>query len=164
MKCPICGKEHFIKSTSLPFTLHGDTRIVYEDGACLACVNCGYAIFFNSSAVNTYEEQKEAINIIKEAIEQKMLQIKQLKNNTKGLFSVNQELKRKKEELRLRREWGEDNKTTRALEETIKELNDQVNGGFVKNSEDRIKNLFNEVERLNEQILKIEESIKPVSL
>ena len=71
-------------------------------------------------------------------------------------------LEKANEQLRIRREWGDDNKATRALEESIEEYSARLNKGVKEQDLRKIKELEAEIARLEHEIALTKNMFKPV--
>lgn len=164
MKCPVCGKEEFIE-TNLPFDIFGDASIRQNDGTrCYTCIACGYTIWFNHQAVEEYKEAKQRI----EELDDKMLdckkKIEQIKKESTDFSEEERQIKRFKDELKMRQKWGEDNKATRALIESIDELQSLISKGTRPDSDKRVANVQLEIVHLEGQKKQLSERFKLVKI
>ena len=67
MKCPICGKEEFIKpETSLIISSYERLTVTPEIHV---CVNCGFVIMQNAFLGEKYKKAIEEVNELKKEIE-----------------------------------------------------------------------------------------------
>lgn len=164
MKCPICGKEEFIKAPHFPFSVYGDAQLNTSGCACYSCANCGYTIFVNENITSYVYAQKEVIFLIEKKINEKKRELNKLKASCDDKSLLKEQLAKYKKQLQLRKELGDDNKAVRALQESITELTREIESGSNKNAQNRIKSVENEIKHLEEQLQKAKDTIKPTLL
>lgn len=158
MKCPICGGTTFIKG-NLPIRYAPDAHLEYEDT--YGCVRCGYMISFNKYIPHLYRDKLVEISAIDEQISKKE---DELEFTIKQICDLSQHknlLTKFKKELKQREEWGEDNKTTRALKESIECEESVIKGGKNIEAEQRAKSLRFEIEQLQKKRSELKANIEP---
>lgn len=159
MKCPICGKEEFIK-TDLPFDVYGDAKLRrFNSVECHTCINCGYIVWFNKSTPKFFLEQKQRISEVDSKIEAVKDTIKQIQN-VDYMSRYKKDLAKYKKELKFLTEMGEDNKTTRSLKECVDETQRIIDSGVVPGLAQQIRNLEWQIEQLNIEKSEYEKRIK----
>lgn len=135
MKCPICGNDHFI-NIEFPFNTPGNH--VRCDG-CYGCTNCGYVFFKTDDAPHRIKQIREWLQIKETQIRDMDKMIENVISNSKNVEYEKKVLKSYKEELAYRKKKGEDNKTTRSLIESIKQLEPIVKAGCQIDTEQRLE-------------------------
>lgn len=158
IKCPVCGGTTFIKG-DLPIGYSPDAQLTFANS--YGCVNCGYMISFNKYIPQLYREKLEEISAIDEQISKKEDKLEFVTKQICDLSQHKDLLEKFKKELKQRQEWGEDNKTTRALKESIECEEAVIKGGNNTNAEQTAKNLRFEIEQLKKKRSELRAKIKP---
>ena len=162
MKCPICGKEEFIESPYSQIEVSGDATLNTKGLKSFVCTNCGYLILIDTNIKEFMYANKEKIEILTRQVASHQNAINELRKSSTDLSDIKDKLEKAKEQLRTRREWGEDNKATRALEEGIAEYTSRLNKGVKEEDLRKIKELEAEISRLEHEIALTKNMFKPV--
>lgn len=158
LKCPICGGTTFIKG-DLPVRGSPDAHLEFEDT--YGCVKCGYMVSFNKYIPHLYREKLAEIAAIDEQISKLNDKLEFTLTKINDLSQHKKDLQKYKKELKQRQEWGEDNKNTRALIESIEYEESYIKGGKNLDAERSIKQMRYDIEQLEKQRSEINEVIKP---
>lgn len=163
MKCPICGKEEFIKLVEPPLYNQSDVRPISSVNY-YGCVNCGYIVITSSYIKTYYQEQLDKIKELDEQINKLKENIILAKKDSTDFSSKKLLLKNYKEELAMRQKWGEDNRTTRALIECINELETIIAEKIKPGTDKRLLGYDFEIRKLNAVKVELEKSIEFIKI
>ncbi len=143
MKCPFCGGNRFLR----PHFLSD-----YFRESKITCVHCGYTFSLNPDVKISYFLKLRELNQILNEISSKQSEIKLYEAKTADVSGFKKELKDLKKRLALLKEAGvEESKETRALDESIAELEEIIKRGKDDNAIRIINNLTHEIDRLTAQ-------------
>lgn len=142
MRCPVCGGERFVKSQYLDST---------SKESKVTCVKCGYTFSIRSDIKVQYYGKVKELNSVLHNISSLELELKQLENKTGDVSRFKKELKEYKRKQAMFKELGEDNKATRAVDESIRELEVMIESGKDEDAIRRSNNIKVEIERLSNQ-------------
>ena len=161
IKCPICGGIHFIQ-TEPPLYYSPDAHAKSEN--IYGCVNCGYIVMFNKSVPTIYQETLKEIENINNQIIELNERYKASHSDEKILEQNKKDLKRYETELTQRQEWGEDNKTTRSLLESIECEKNFIKTGCAHQNERDFKELQHSINLLEDKKKVLEKKIESFSI
>ena len=161
MKCPFCQNEEFIKS-ELPYLASEGPITPYDKTKLVTCLRCGYTALFNQNPIERYKNNKKLLIEKQQLLADKQIKISNLEK------SCNLEKHKKivsglKKQLKELRSLGVEDKTTRALQESIQEEEKIISSGRDPQLDNRINNLKYEIKVLTDEIERLEELLRLVS-
>lgn len=143
MKCPMCGGNRFLR----PHFLSD-----YYRESKITCVNCGYTFSLNHDIKVSYFLKLRELNHILGEISSKESELKLYESKTEDVSRFKKDLKDVKKKRALLAEAGvEESKETRALDESIAELEEIIKRGKDDNAITMINNLTFEINKLTAQ-------------
>lgn len=143
MKCPMCGGNRFLR----PHFLSD-----YYRESKITCVNCGYTFSLNHDIKISYFLKLRELNHILGEISSKESELKLYESKTEDVSRFKKDLKDVKKKRALLAEAGvEESKETRALDESIAELEEIIKRGKDDNAIRMINNLTFEIDKLTAQ-------------
>ena len=111
-----------------------------------------------------YKEAKQRIKEIDDKILDCKKKIEQIKKESTDFSEEERQIKRFKEELKMRQRWGEDNKATRALIESIDELQSLISKGTRPDTDERVANVQVEIAHLEGQTKQLSKRFELVKI
>lgn len=152
MKCSCCGGENLVKTSNVPFGVNGDARMYVNKEEVFICLDCAHVEFFNHHFVEEYKQKYLKYNEIKNKIKQIESQIFELENKPFDENKYKKELKIYQDERDTMIRLNVDNKSIRAKEECIKDVQNILDSKVDPKVQRSIQVLNNEKRTLEEEL------------
>lgn len=157
MKCSNCGKNN-LKEVRLDqlFSIWGDASLtVNKTAEIYICADCGHLEFFNSGYANELKNKQKANDDLMQKIEEKKSQINELKEIKFDPAPFKKEIEKLEKEIETLKSLGVNGKEIRWREDVIKENKEILEKKIDPKLERKIKDLENDIEKLQKQIVNI---------
>lgn len=157
MKCSNCGKNN-LKEVRLGqlFSIWGDAYLnVNKTAEIYICADCGHLEFFNCGYANELKNKQKANDDLMKKIEEIKSQIKELKEIKFDPTPFKKEIEKLKKEIETLKSLGVNGKEIRWRENGIKENKEILDKKIDPKLERKIKDLENDIEKLQKQIVNI---------